>query len=60
MRDQTFAEAAKGTPAVVGTIYSAVTLNETVAALTCIYILLQIAYLTWKWRKEAKSGKSDS
>jgi len=47
----------KATPAVVGTAYAGLTLNEGVALLTGIYIAIQIAYLIWKWRKEANSFK---
>lgn len=45
-------EAAKGTPAVAGAIAATLTLNEVVAITTGIYILLQAAYLLWKWRGE--------
>lgn len=47
-------EAVKGVPAVAGTVYSAITLNEAVAVVTLIYVTLQIIYLLWKWRKEAR------
>ena len=39
-------------PGVVGTIWSAVTLNRLVAVVTLILVTLQIAYLLWKWRRE--------
>jgi len=44
-------------PAVVGTALSIITLNQVVALATIAYILLQAAYLIWKWCKEAKDGK---
>lgn len=53
MRTATAIETAKAAPAVVGTSISILTLNEAVAVVTLIYILLQMAYLIWKWRKEA-------
>lgn len=48
-------EASKAIPAVGGSIFSAVTLNEAVAMATLIYIGLQGAYLIWKWRREARN-----
>lgn len=50
-------EAAKGTPAVAGAAYSIMTLDKAVMAATLVYILLQTAYLIWKWRKEAKKHR---
>lgn len=47
-------ESIKAAPAVAGTVYSTVTLNEWVAIATLIYILLQTGYLLWKWHKEYK------
>lgn len=41
-------------PAVVGFSLSALTLNEWVAIVTIGYILMQAAYLAWKWRREAE------
>lgn len=49
------AEALKAAPAVGGTVYSAITLNQMVAAATLFYILLQAAYLGWKWYGEYKA-----
>lgn len=46
-------QTAKATPAVAGAVFSGVTLNETVAIVTIIYVLLQIGYLIWKWRRES-------
>lgn len=54
MRQETTVETVKAVPAVGGAIASVVTLNEAVMAATLFYILLQAAYLIWKWRKEAK------
>lgn len=48
-------QTAKAAPAVAGTFWSVLSLNEGVALLTGIYVLLQIAYLIWKWMKEANS-----
>ncbi|MDT0137292.1 hypothetical protein [Acidovorax sp. PRC11] len=52
-------EAAKVSPpiAVVGTsIAKDWTINHTVAALTIVYLLLQIAWLVWRWRRAARGG----
>jgi len=42
-------------PAITGATIYGITLNEMVAILTMAYILLQAAYLIWKWIKEARS-----
>lgn len=42
----------KAAPAVVGTVYATLTLNEWVAVATLIYISLQVAYLVRKWIRE--------
>lgn len=49
------AEVAKALPAVGGAAYSAITLNTLVALATLIYIVLQAAYLGWKWYGEYKA-----
>jgi len=43
--------AAKTTPAVAGAVWTADTI---VAAFTVGYIVLQAAYLVWRWRRERK------
>lgn len=58
MRLEFQTETAKAVPAVVGTIWSGVTLNQMVATATLIYVVVQIAYLVWKWRREIKDGKT--
>lgn len=58
MRLEFQAETIKATPAIAGTILSGLTLNEMVATATLIYVLVQIAYLIWKWRREIKDGKT--
>jgi hypothetical protein len=57
LRHETTIETAKALPAVAGATIAGLTLNEVVAAVTILYILLQSAYLLWKWRKEAQKGK---
>ena len=47
-------QSVKAAPAVAGAIFSGVTLNETVAIVTIIYVVLQILYLIWKWHREIK------
>jgi hypothetical protein len=55
LKNETVIETAKAVPAVGGAIASAVTLNEALALVTICYILLQAAYLIWKWRRESRS-----
>jgi len=43
--------AAKTTPAVFGAVWTA---DAIVAAFTVGYIVLQAAYLIWRWRRERK------
>jgi cystathionine beta-lyase/cystathionine gamma-synthase len=50
-------EAAKAVPAVVGAAAAWVTPSGYAAAVTIFYVVLQAAYLIWKWRREAKQGK---
>lgn len=49
------AEAVKALPAVGGTWYATITLDKAVAAATLVYVLLQVAYLGWKWYGEYKA-----
>lgn len=49
-------EAAKASPpvAVVGTsLAQGWTINHVVAALTIVYLLLQIGWLLWRWNRQA-------
>lgn len=56
IRDLTVATVKTAPPAIVG----ALTLNEWVAVATFIYVVLQAAYLLWKWRRELNGkGKGD-
>jgi hypothetical protein len=57
LKHETTIETAKALPAVAGATAASLTLNECVALATFCYILLQSAYLIWKWRKEAKKDK---
>jgi len=54
MKQETAVESFKAIPAVGGAIVAGITLNEAVMWATLFYILLQGAYLIWKWRREAK------
>lgn len=38
---------------------SLLTLNEWVAVATLGYVLLQAAYLIWKWRRESRKRQAD-
>lgn len=48
LKHDTAMEAAKATPAVAGTTYSMLTLNEWVALATLLYIVLQVGVLLHK------------
>lgn len=50
------AAAAKAAPpvAVSGAMIAGVPMSDVVLGLTAVYLLLQIGYLVWKWRKEAR------
>lgn len=50
-------QTAKAVPALLGTAWYSVTLNDIVAFVTIAYVLLQIGYLIWKWCREAKEKK---
>lgn len=53
-------ESARAVPAVTGTVFSYMTLNNFVAILTIIYIIFQLAWLINKWiwaQRDRKDGK---
>jgi hypothetical protein len=54
MKSEFTSEALKGTPAVAGAVASALTLNEWVAIITGLYVIVQVAYLLRKWWREEK------
>lgn len=54
MKTEVASQAARGTPAVAGAAWSALTLNEWVAIATGIYVVLQAIYLARKWWREEK------
>ncbi len=54
MKEEFVSQAVKGTPAVVGTVWSALTLNQWVAIATGIYVVIQALYLLRKWYREEK------
>lgn len=58
MKHETIIESGKTVPALVGATIAGYTLNEVVALVTIIYILLQAAFLIWKWRRQAKLDKA--
>lgn len=57
MKNELATEALRATPAVAGTTYAALTLNEVVAIATGIYIVVQVAYLLRKWWREEKDWR---
>lgn len=52
-------EAIKGTPAVVGAIASAVTLNHLLMLTTLLYVVVQVAYLLRKWWREERDRERE-
>lgn len=42
----------KAIPAIAGTLFYSITLNEVIGWATLVYIILQAAYLIWKWHRE--------
>nr|DAQ81607.1 MAG TPA: holin [Caudoviricetes sp.] len=65
LKQETISEAVKATPAVAGTIYTSLTLNEWVALATLLYIFIQAVILLRKhlWevqdRKRAQHASKD-
>lgn len=49
-----------GAAATVGTKVFGLPLSEWVAAATFVFIVLQVAHLIWKWRRQAKTGQPDT
>lgn len=62
-KNETYIETAKAIPAVTGATIYGFTLNELVAIVTILYVLIQAAFLLYKWywdwqeKKEAKNNK---
>lgn len=52
-KQEIITQAAKAVPAIAGTTVASLTLNEWVAVATFIYVVIQIAFLIWRWVKEA-------
>ena len=46
--------------ATVGTGVFGIPLSEWVAAATFVLIVLQVAHLIWKWRRQARTGETDT
>jgi len=62
-KSDVIAEAARAAPPVVVTTAVTVgglTLNEWVALATLLYIVLQFAWLVWKWYRAIKDLKNDT
>lgn len=60
MKETVQIETIKAAPAMLGAFLYGLTLNELVALATLGYIVLQAAYLVWKWRREIKDRNSQS
>lgn len=61
MKHEAMEQSLKAAPAVGGALYSTITLNEVVAAATLVYVVLQAAFLVyrWYWEHKEKRGKKD-
>jgi len=60
MKTAIASEGIKSSPAVAVTGFAFASgwgVNELVALLTGAYVVIQIAYLAWKWRKEYKASR---
>jgi len=54
-------QAAKSAPPVLVSLIAFVaelSLNNVIGAVTLLYLLLQVAYLLWKWRNERKDRQA--
>lgn len=54
MKHETAVQTVNAVPAITGGVMYTVTLNHMIGVATLLYILLQGAYLIWKWIREAK------
>lgn len=52
MKTELIQQVKAGAPAVAGSIWCALTLNQMVAIVTIAYVVLQAAYLARKWWRE--------
>jgi hypothetical protein len=58
--EQDISSAGKGVTVGAGFLAAyGLTLNEIIGYLTVFYLIAQIAYLFWKWRRELKSKACD-
>jgi amino acid transporter len=49
MKQETVEQTIKAAPALAGTVYSTITLNEMVAVATLAYVVVQLGFLVYKW-----------
>ena len=49
----------KAVPAVAGATIASFTLNEWVAIATLVYIIIQTAFLLWRWYREIKKDREE-
>ena len=54
MRTEISYESIKAMPPVMASVF---TMDKAVLFATLVYVVLQVSYLLWKWRKEYKEGK---
>ena len=58
IKHETTKQVIKAAPAIGGSIYSAITLNDVVAIVTILYVLLQAGFLLYKWYWVHKENKN--
>ena len=56
MKQEVITQSIQSTPAlaILGAAIVSITINQWLAAVSIAFILLQAAYLVWKWIREAK------
>lgn len=59
MKQDTVDQTVKALPAGVGLIWGTVTLNDLVLGATLIYVVLQAAFLGYKWYWDYQDRKND-
>lgn len=57
MKHEVSTQVAHAAPALAGAVIAGLTLNEWVAILTGVYVVVQTAYLVWKWVREARGKR---
>lgn len=59
MKQETTIQTAKAAPAIGGALYASLTLNDIVAIVTIIYVVIQTGFLINKWFWAKQDRKKD-